>query len=348
MKRTFFLLGLLLLPVAGLWAQAKKYYGAEIRTNESYLYGRFEVKMQSCNASGMLISFFTFYDSGDFATNWNEIDIEILGRYKNEVQFNAIVGNHQMHEYRQLLDFNPHQGFHVYAFDWTPEYIAWSVDGKEVYKQTGEHIAKMNKPQKIMMNIWPSQFWEWTGPWSEESIPLHAQYDYVKYYRYDPKADSKFKLSWQDDFETIDIGRWSLASHSFDGNACQFEPANAKAKDGILTLSLTKSEFESAEEEKPEEKNKDKVAIANAVIADQNTIRISFNGQVNRMNAKKENFKISGVEILKTKFAMDLTNLQLLTSKLDPEVEYELVFTPPNGGETQTIKLTKQQTGTGK
>lgn len=131
MRKLLFIVPILFI-VSGLkiQAQVKKYYGAEIRTNESFLYGRFEVKMKSVEASGMLISFFTFYDSPDFLTNWNEIDIEILGRYQNEVQFNAIVGKHEMHEYRQTLNYNPHQDFHVYAFDWTPFYIAWSVDGK--------------------------------------------------------------------------------------------------------------------------------------------------------------------------------------------------------------------------
>jgi beta-glucanase (GH16 family) len=337
MRKTLFIIPILFF-VFGLKAQGqvKKYYGAEIRTNESFLYGRFEVKMKSAEASGMLISFFTFYDSPDFLTNWNEIDIEILGRYQNEVQFNAIVGKHEMHEYRQILDYNPHQDFHRYAFDWTPDYIAWSVDGKEVYKQTGEHIAKMNKPQKIMMNIWPSQFWEWTGPWQEEKLPLYAQYEYVKYYTY---KNGQFDLSWEDEFDKLDNLRWSFATHSFDGNACQFDPSNAKIKDGRLILSLTKGEFDPVEEVNSAEANKGKVAIVSAVMAEANTIHVTFSGPVNRINARKENFKITGVEILKAKFAMDLINVQLITSALDKEVEYELTFTPPSGEEVQKIKI---------
>jgi endoglucanase len=292
--------------------------------------------MKSAEASGMLISFFTFYDNPDFATNWNEIDIEILGRYNNEVQFNAIVGKHEMHEYRQVLDFNPHQAFHIYSFDWTPDYIAWSVDGKEVYRQTGEHIARMNKPQKIMMNIWPSQFWEWTGPWEESKLPLYAIYDHVKYYSY---KNGNFSLNWEDPFDQLDHGRWSFATHSFDGNACQFDPSNGKVKEGLLTLSLTKGEFDPVEEVNVTETKKEKVAIASAVVADANTIRITFNGPVNRVNAKKENFKINGVEILKSKFAMDLTNLQLITSPLNKDQEYELIFVSPVEGEEQKIKL---------
>ncbi len=340
MKNKFLILFFLLLPATLVMAQPKKYVGAEIRTKEAFLYGRFEVKMKSCEASGMLMSFFTFYDSPDFVTNWNEIDIEILGRYNNEVQFNAIVGNHQMHEHRQVLTYNPHELYHVYAFDWTPEYISWSVDGKELHKQTGEHIAKMNKAQKIMMNIWPSEFWEWTGPWKEDKLPLEAMYEYVKYYTYNPKGNEQFELNWTEEFDRLDLQRWDFATHSFDGNACQFDPSNGKVKDGKMVLTLTKSEFESAEET-PKEDKKDHSIIASAIIADDNTIRISFSGAVNRVNARKENFKIAGVEILKTKFAMDMINVQLLTSKLDKEVEYELIFTPPDGKEVQKIKVGK-------
>ncbi len=329
--------------------QAKKYQGAEIRTNESFLYGRFEVKMKSADASGMLISFFTFFDDPSFATNWNEIDIEILGRYQNEVQFNAIVGKHQMNEKRQILNFNPHKDFHTYAFDWTPEYISWSVDGQEVYKQTGEHIGKMNKKQKIMMNIWPSEFWEWTGPWDPTKVPLYAMYDYVKYYEYKPKATEKFELSWEDNFDKIDNNRWSFATHSFDGNACTFDPANAKVKDGYLILTLANSDYEVTEEKiadlKIEGNSVGKASVNAAFIASETIVKITFAAPVNRVNAKKENFKIDGVEIMKAKFAMDMTNVELITSSMDVGKEYVLQFTPP--GQTgdvyiQNVKLVKQ------
>jgi beta-glucanase (GH16 family) len=329
-------------------SEAKKYQGAEIRTNESFLYGRFEVKMKSADASGMLISFFTFYDDPSFATNWNEIDIEILGRYQNEVQFNAIVGKHQMNEKRQILNFNPHKDFHTYSFDWTPEYISWSVDGQEVYKQTGEHVAKMDKKQKIMMNIWPSEFWEWTGPWDPTKLPLYAMYDYVKYYEYKPKTEEKFQLSWEDNFDNIDNSRWSFATHSFEGNACTFDPSNAKVKDGYLILTLANSDYEITDDKLKEIKieggSVGKASIASASIVNGNTVKITFNGPVNRVNARKENFKLEGVEIIKTKFAMDMTNVELVTSTLDNEKEYNLQFTPPNQtGEiyTQKIKLVK-------
>ena len=347
MKKIILVSVIMVSVITSLWA--KKYKGAEIRTNESFLYGRFEVKMKSTEASGMLSSFFTFYDDPSFATNWNEIDIEILGRYQNEVQFNAIVGNHQMSEKRQLLNFNPHKDFHTYSFDWTPDYISWNVDGQEVYRLTGENVVKMNKAQKIMMNIWPSEFWEWTGPWDPTKVPLYAMYDYVKYYEYKPKAENKFSLSWEDNFDKIDNSRWSFASHTFDGNNCDFDASNAKVKDGYLILALTGSDYEVSEDKltdlKIEGLSVGKVSISSAAMLDINTIKITFSTPVNRINAKKENFKIGGVEITKAKFAMDMTTVELITTALDASKDYELVFIAPGQkGEvySQNIKITKK------
>lgn len=224
------------------FAQEKPYLGAEIRTIETFQYGKFEVRMKPPEASGMIYSFFTFYDGADFTTKWNEIDVEILGRYSNEVQFNTIVGNHQMFEKRYVLPFNPHEDFHTYTFIWMPNYIAWSVDGIEVYRQTGEHVAKMNNPQKLMMNVWPSSSVDWAGKIDESKFPLEVVYDYVKYYAYQPSSKDKdtFKLKWTDDFNQLDVSRWQLATHTFDTNECVFNPENAVVEDGMLKLKLTK------------------------------------------------------------------------------------------------------------
>jgi len=240
MMRVFVMLLLIFGVSNGIWAQEKPYLGAEIRTIETFTYGKFEVRMKPSEASGMIYSFFTFYDEADFATKWNEIDVEILGRYSNEVQFNAIVGNHQMFEKRYVLPFNPHEDFHTYAFLWTPKYIAWLVDGTEVYRQTGEHVAKMNSPQKLMMNVWPSSAVGWAGKIDASKFPLEAAYDYVKYYAYQPTSKDTFKLIWTDDFNQLDVSRWQLATHTFDSNECVFTPDNAIVEEGLLKLRLTK------------------------------------------------------------------------------------------------------------
>ena len=226
----------LLLPLNHTAAQ-KPYRGAEYRTIAAMTYGRFEVRMRTAAVSGMLASFFTYYDP---ASPWNEIDIENMGRYTNESQFNTIVpANGNNHVQRQLLAFNPHAGFHTYGIEWTPEYVAWQIDGDEVYRQTESHIAQLTKPQKIMMNVWQPSDVTWAGSFSALQLPVYAYYDWVKYYSYTPGSGDNFALQWTDDFTTFDTQRWQKGTHTWDGNNAQFVAENAVLKDGYLILCLT-------------------------------------------------------------------------------------------------------------
>lgn len=302
--RFFYLLLIVVWAPFSLVAQDKPYQGAEIRTNDSYLYGKFEVRMKSAENSGMLCSFFTFYDQPDFSRNWNEIDIEILGRYNNEVQFNTITpgpSGRAAHEKRYVLDYNPHEEFHTYAFVWTPEFISFEVDGQEVYRDTGAHIADMNRPQKLMMNIWISHWTEWTGIWSEPEFPLTAQYDYVKYYAYTPEKEDSLTLSWSDDFNNFNTSRWSMASHSFDGNLVQFNPDNKKFKNGILNIFITKS-FKRLEQEESSTEIIQPLKLESGYIK-KNKIHLFFSNKLERKSGRNPaNYSIEGIEIEKVSF----------------------------------------------
>lgn len=125
---------------------AKDYKGAEYRTKDTYLYGRFEVRMKSADREGMLASFFTYFDGTGI---WNEIDLEIMGRYDDDVQFNVIAPT-QSNLGHVPMSSSPHQNYHIYAFEWTPAYVSWFVDGVEVLKQTGSHIQTLTQAQKIV------------------------------------------------------------------------------------------------------------------------------------------------------------------------------------------------------
>jgi beta-glucanase (GH16 family) len=142
---------------------SKDFKGAEYRTKLSYTYGRFEARIKSSYREGMLSSFFTYYDGGGGIGNWNEIDIEIMGRYFDNAQFNTITPNQTNHVAHKPMQTSPHQEYHTYAFEWTPEYVAWFIDGVEVLKQTGAHIQTLTLPQKIMMNIWNPAYESWAG-----------------------------------------------------------------------------------------------------------------------------------------------------------------------------------------
>ncbi len=222
---------------------AKIYKGAEYRTKQSFLYGRFEARIKANGRSGMLTSFFTYNDSYP-STPWNEIDIEIMGRYTNDAQFNTITPGQSHHVSHQYVPFNTGQEFHVYGFEWTPDYVAWFIDSVEVYRQTGDHIATLNQPQKLMMNVWPPDYSDWSGPWNAAVLPAFAYYDWARYASYTPGAGNtgtgnNFSTQWRDEFDTWDQLRWDKASHTWGGNNCDFVYENAVFREGNLVLCLT-------------------------------------------------------------------------------------------------------------
>jgi len=227
---------------------AKTYKGAEYRTKETFTYGRFEVCYKASPGPGQTATFFTYHELGaEGVAAWNEIDIEILGRYRNNVQFNTITPGQVNHVSHRYVGFNPAEAFHVYAFEWTPTYVAWFIDGEEVHRQTGDHIETLDRDQKIMMNIWPPAYQNWVGILDQATLPLFAYYDYVSYATHTPGngnigTDNNFTFQWKDDFDSWDQSRWAKASHTFTGNNCDFIPDNAVFQNGKLVLCLTDSD----------------------------------------------------------------------------------------------------------
>ena len=222
-----------------------------VKTDLSYLYGRFEVRMKSADGDGLVSSFFTYntdWDQNLGNLNWNEIDIEMTGNRDSSVQFTTHhPGDPNSWSIGEIIqvDFNPHSSFNNYAIEWTPSSIKWFVNDEEVYMQGLSIVDDLNMSQKIMMNLWPSIWEDWTGEWNEEDVPKHAFYDYVKYYEYNPSlgdygSNNDFLLIWEDHFDTFNNQIWDdNSSDSFNGNLCSFSPLNTNYYNGHLILTLT-------------------------------------------------------------------------------------------------------------
>jgi beta-glucanase (GH16 family) len=52
----------------------------------------------------------------------------------------------------------------------------------------------------------------------------------------------KFTLAWEDNFDSFDPSKWSLMTHSWDGNLAQFSAENTVFKDGIASILLTRAD----------------------------------------------------------------------------------------------------------
>ena len=219
---------------------AQNYRGSELRSLEPVLYGKFETRIKPAQGDGLVSSFFTFNDSCCGTSPWNEIDIEILGRYDRVIDMNTITWGQSSHVRQHYVPFNPHEGFHIYGFEWTPNYVAWFIDGVEVYRQTESHIQEMAYHQKIMMNIWNPVYDDWVGVWDERILPRFSYYDYVSYASYTPGegnmgTDQNFTFQWQDDFDFFDSTRWEKShNHTFGGNQALFIEENIVYENGYM------------------------------------------------------------------------------------------------------------------
>lgn len=155
-----------------------QYLAGEYRSNDTYGYGLYQVSMKPAKNIGVVSSFFTYIGPTDNSP-WDEIDIEFLGKDTTKVQFNYYTNGVGNHEYIYNLGFDATEKFHTYAFNWQPNYIAWFVDGKEVYRVYDSNLP--SHPGKIMMNLWPGKGVDsWLGRFNYIA-PIKAYYDWVSY-----------------------------------------------------------------------------------------------------------------------------------------------------------------------
>jgi len=280
--------------------------------------------MKPANREGVISSFFTYHEISSLA-EWNEIDIENIGRYDDMIQFNTITGGQVNHERNEVLRFNQYDEFHTYAFEWTPDYVAWFIDSVEVYRQTGEHIQTMNKAQKIMMNIWNPEYSNWVGKWNDYSLPAFAYYDWVSYASYTPGngntgTNNNFTKQWHDDFNYYDSGRWGKATHTWQGNMCDFMPENIVFKNGKLILCLTDATNLGY-------KDIESPVLVWAKGFSNSNVELKFSEELDKNSAEQtSNYTIPGVTILTANLSEDLTKVILTTDSYNPSDAVNIII----------------------
>lgn len=240
-------LAVLLSIVCGLLSlqlQAKPYKGAEIYSNNSWLYGRYEMRMRVANASGVLSTFFTYKDGSEIGnTFWEEIDIEVFGKDNAEIwQSNIILGTTRPTEQadeEHEVDASLADAYHTYVLEWTPDYVAWFLDGVEVRRIIGTStVTSLTNAQSLRFNLWASESVDWAGDWNDSVLPVYQFVSYFEYKTYNTTT-KVFEGGWRDDFNTFDTTRWNKANWTFDDNRVDFMPENVVVKEGILVLALT-------------------------------------------------------------------------------------------------------------
>jgi len=173
----------------------KVFLGAEVRSKDTLTYGRVKARAKLAKGSAVVSSLVTIYTPWP-ADNWNELDIESLGKDPNEVQFNAMVytgtlpasqtpvsptQDPQMY----TLGFDSSADFHEYIIEWTPQSARYLVDGQLAHTWDAS-IELMTLPQNILLTIWASDSASWAGPMNETTSGARAVYDWIEIYQYKP------------------------------------------------------------------------------------------------------------------------------------------------------------------
>jgi hypothetical protein len=304
--------------------------------------------MKSAQGSGLLSSFFTYHDTPNVPAQWNEIDIEILGQYSDQNQYNIITQGQINHVVDKTVRFNPHQAFHIYAIEWTPDYVAWNVDGYEIYREVGSHIKQLIYQPKNMMNIWPPDFPGWVGSFDPAILPVFAFYDWVKYYEYTPGSGDNFTLLWADNFDSWNQTRWGKGTHTWFGNNSDFITQNAVFQDGYFVLCLTDSINIGYSGDPIEDVDVDAPYIAWARVFNGH-VKLFFSEEIDPVTAEDiNNYQLLLLTINNAKLLNDNRTVKLDVSNLDPNQAYTLIASgindlaqPPNTMGTQVLLTIK-------
>ncbi|MFM2587001.1 family 16 glycosylhydrolase [Vibrio sp. TBV020] len=162
----------------------------ELRSNEFYAYGCFEIDMKPVKAPGVVTSFFLFSGPHDKPEDGsgihNEIDIEFLGSNTNMVQLNFWTDDDayaNSHETLIFLGFDASQDFHRYGIYWGKDHIEWFIDGESVLKVLNSRydpIPSVDSSRlRIMANMWATdpEISNWAGEFKIKKNRVYkAQY----------------------------------------------------------------------------------------------------------------------------------------------------------------------------
>ena len=236
--------GLAALGLLGVFLPARAAFAtksAELYTSAAYGYGRYETRMRVAAGDGVVSAFFLWKDGSEKAgTFWNELDYEKIGA-NCQLSTNALYGNPSAnHSTKPTVSADLCGEFHLYSYEWTADYIAWSLDGKEIRRETGETAAAFaqnaSAGMQIHFNLWPGDS-SFGGNFSPSILPVHQYIDWVQFSSY---ANGAFTVTWREDFNgsTAPSG-WLTGDWGSPKNLSTHDPRNVNFLGGYAVVSLT-------------------------------------------------------------------------------------------------------------
>ena len=163
-----------------------------IQTRAEFGFGKWEARLKTSKVPGVLNAMYTI-DWDDTASSSpsddgskQEIDIEFLTYVKNRVHFAVHEAGKTSFDTNPDILLNelvPSEGFHIWAFNITPQYIEWSVDGNVLLKYNySEHDVAITKAYQLKFNSWTGVNWV-NGP-PEKDLMSIFMIDWIQFTPY--------------------------------------------------------------------------------------------------------------------------------------------------------------------
>jgi endo-1,3-1,4-beta-glycanase ExoK len=212
---------------------------AELYRTQASFYGRFEARIRFAPGEGVVSSFFLWKDGSSSTTSWNELDFEKINS-TCRLQTNIWTGKGTQSSQINTPTFDICADYHNYAFEWTPDYIAWYIDGAQIRKVTGasvtEYTQNASQGMAIHFNIWAGNS-TFGGTLNASILPL---YQYLSWVQYSSYANGAFQQQWREEFNasTMPSG-WAAGNWSSVYNLSTHNPANVRYANGIAVLAMT-------------------------------------------------------------------------------------------------------------
>jgi hypothetical protein len=214
---------------------------AEFFTSQSYGYGRVEARIQFAAGDGVVSAFFLWKNGSEKSdVFWNELDFEKI-EADCHLETNAFYGLPEAtHTQSYDTDVDPCGTFHTYAYEWTPDYLAWFLDGVEVRRETGDAAQAFAdnaaEGMQIRFNIWPGDA-SFGGNFDPAILPV---YQYINWVQYSSYANGTFQLEWREDFGgSSQPSGWQMGSWGSPKGLSTHTAANVTFANGYAILSLT-------------------------------------------------------------------------------------------------------------
>jgi beta-glucanase (GH16 family) len=161
---------------------SRPYSSGAFASVRSFGHGRFEAEIKAARGSGVVTGFFLHRDSP-----LQEIDIELTGddphRMLVNVYFNpgddgAAMGFGYRGSPCQIdLGFDATADFHLYAINWRPGCISWSVDRSVVHDRVGWDPTPIpHLPMRLHANLWAPRSEEFAGRIDKNALPSTASF----------------------------------------------------------------------------------------------------------------------------------------------------------------------------